>query len=107
MRRVWAGFLIANVTTDGSDRRMEISTQGDHESDVVEANTESTLQRSCHLRRYRKFLASPLLCLLTELILKIFVHAETLLSSRVPEIPEIDNESAGNEYGPVSLSGAP
>ena len=33
--------------------------------------------------------------------------AETLLSSRVPEIPEIDNESVGNEYGPVSLSGAP
>ena len=32
---------------------------------------------------------------------------ETLLSSRVLEIPEIDNESAGNEYGPVSLSGAP
>ena len=32
---------------------------------------------------------------------------ETLLSSRVPEIPEIDNESAGDEYGPVSLSGAP
>ena len=35
------------------------------------------------------------------------MHVETLLSSRVPEIPEIDNESAGNEYGPVSLSGAP
>ena len=33
--------------------------------------------------------------------------AETQLSSRVPEIPEIDNESAGNEYGPVYLSGAP
>ena len=32
---------------------------------------------------------------------------ETLLLSRVPEIPEIDNESAGNEYGPVYLSGAP
>ena len=32
---------------------------------------------------------------------------ETLLLSRVPEMPEIDNESAGNEYGPVSLSGAP
>ena len=36
-----------------------------------------------------------------------FLTGETLLSSRVPEIPEIDNESAGNEYGPVSLSGAP
>ena len=54
---------------------MEISTQGDHESDVVEANTESTLQRSCHLCQYRKFLASLLLCLPTELVLKIFVHA--------------------------------
>ena len=33
--------------------------------------------------------------------------AETLLSSRVPEMPEIDNESVGNEYRPVNLSGAP
>ena len=32
---------------------------------------------------------------------------ETQLSSWVPEMPEIDNECAGIEYGPVSLSGAP
>ena len=38
---------------------------------------------------------------------KFFITGEMLLSSRVPEIPEIDNESAGNEYGPVYLSGAP
>ena len=75
MGRVWAGFLIANVTTDGSDRRMEISTQGDHASGVVETSTESTLQLSCHLRRHRNFLASPLLRLPTELVLKIFAHA--------------------------------
>ena len=32
---------------------------------------------------------------------------ETLLSSRVPEMLEIDNESVGIEYRPVNLSGAP
>jgi len=54
---------------------MEMSTQSDHESDVVEASTESTLQLSCHLRRHRNFLTSPLLRLPTELVLKIFAHA--------------------------------
>ena len=33
--------------------------------------------------------------------------AEMLLSSWVPEMLEIDNKSAGIEYGPVIFSGAP
>jgi hypothetical protein len=61
--------------TDGSDWRMEMSAQSEHELDAVNASIESTLQRLYHLRRRRNFLASPLLRLPTELILKIFVHA--------------------------------
>ena len=98
IRRVWAGFLIANVTTDGSDRRTEISTQGDHESDVVEASTESTLQRSCHLRRLRNFLASPLLRLPTELVLKIFVHT----TEPDDDASDSDSSSSSND-GPTLL----
>ena len=99
MRGVWAGFLIANVTTDSSDRRMEISSQGDHESDVVEASTESTLQRSCHLRRHRNFLASPLLRLPTELVLKIFAHATEPDDG---DASDSDSPSSSND-GPVLL----
>jgi hypothetical protein len=49
--------------------------QSEHELGAVNASIESTLQRLYHLRRHRNFLASPLLHLPTELILKIFVHA--------------------------------
>ena len=57
---------------------MEISAQNDHELDAVETSIASTLQRLCHLRQRRNFLASPLLHLPTELILKVFVHAIAL-----------------------------
>jgi len=57
---------------------MEISAQNDHELDAVETSIACTLQRLCHLRQRRNFLASPLLHLPTELILKIFVHAIAL-----------------------------
>jgi len=54
---------------------MEMPTQSRHESGVVDASVESTLHRSIQLSRRRNLLASPLLRLPTELILKIFVHA--------------------------------
>jgi hypothetical protein len=42
---------------------------------AIEANTEPALQQSCCLRRHQNFMASPLLRLPSELILKIFEHA--------------------------------
>lgn len=49
--------------------------RGEGEFVAIEANAGSSLQRLCRLRRYRDFLASPLLRLLMELILKIFKQA--------------------------------
>jgi len=54
---------------------MEMSAQGRHELDEVEASIESALRSLCHLRRRRNFLASPLLRLPTELVLNIFERA--------------------------------
>ena len=52
-----------------------MSTKSRHDLDTVDADIESTLHRSIHLRRRNNFLASSFLRLPTELILKIFVHA--------------------------------
>ena len=49
-----------------------------HEPDAADASTEYTLHPSIHLSRRRNLLASPLLRLPTELILKIFAHAVEL-----------------------------
>ena len=57
---------------------MELAAQAIDELALVEINLESTLQRLYHLRRRRNFLASPLLRLPTELILRIFEHAVEL-----------------------------
>lgn len=54
---------------------MEMITQDEHDLDTVDPNAESTLHRPIHLRRRRNLLASPLLRLPTELILKVFKHA--------------------------------
>ena len=52
--------------------------QSGHQPDATDASTEYTLHPSIHLSRRRNLLASPLLRLPTELILKIFVHAVEL-----------------------------
>ena len=54
---------------------MEMSTQSGHELGVVDVGVGSTLHCPVHLSRRRNLLASPLLRLPTELILKIFTHA--------------------------------
>jgi hypothetical protein len=72
---------------------MKISAQSENELDAVNASIESTLQRLYHLRRRRNFLASLLLCLPTELILKIFGHAI--------ELVEVDSSSSDD--GPTQL----
>ena len=54
---------------------MELAAQAVDESPLVETNLESTLQRLYHLPCRRNFLASSLLRLPTELILRIFEHA--------------------------------
>jgi len=53
---------------------MEMPARSEHELDAVEASIESALHHVRHLRRRRNILASPLLRLPTELILKIVEH---------------------------------
>ena len=53
---------------------------------VVDASVGSTLRYSIHPRRRRNLLV-PLLCLPTELILKIFVHVITKPSLLLPLPP--------------------
>jgi hypothetical protein len=86
------GFLLADATTGGSDWRMEVSAQSEHELDAIDADIKYTLQRL--FRRRRNFLASPLLRPPAELILKIFVQAV-----------ELDNgDASSSDHGNSSLS---
>jgi hypothetical protein len=96
---VRAGFPLTDAMTDGSDWRIGMSAQSEHELDAVNASIESTLQRLYHLRRRRNFLASPLLRLPVELILKIFVHAI--------ELDDDDSSSSDGSSTSSSDNGGP
>jgi len=60
---------------------MEASAKSGHDLNAVNTGIESTLHRLVHLCRRRNLFASPLLCLPTELILKIFVCAAIEIES--------------------------
>jgi hypothetical protein len=93
--------------TDDLDWQMELST---HSVDQVEADIGSTHQRVYDLRRYRNLLASPLLHLPTELIVKIFGYAidsdyedDGNTDDNTDDSDESDDGSSSTEERPTLL----
>ena len=76
---------------------MEAPDQSRHEPDAVHASIEIIPHRSIHLSRRRNSLASPLLRLPTELILKIFAHGIELDGDDGDDDDNSDN-SDGNGH---------
>ena len=79
-----------------------MSTQGGNDLDAVDADVESALHRLIYLHRGSNLLASPLLRLPTELILKIFAHAIDLDGHNDSEDDD-DDDDRHRHRGPPLL----
>lgn len=77
---------------------LEISTQNGRDLDMVDTSIEPTPPHPFHLHRRRNSLASPLLRLPTELILKIFAHTIGL-GEDDPSLLDYGNLSSSNNDG--------
>ena len=80
----------------------EASDQDEYDLEAIDARIESTLRRLIRLRRQRNFLASPLLRLPTELVLKIFMHTIGSAGDHPPLLGD-DNPSSSENDGPTLL----